>query len=176
VQKCDPCVEGLTGNLCTLCADGWFRALEECHKCPSEGAVTAVDFVLTIGLILLVIVFWITINYTLACKFDAMELTLLYLQCVALALNYNVNWPTKIQVIKHWVSIFNFEVRLEPRTTHSTARTRARSVAYFSAPCCTSPTGLARTTVLLILAVVAPMPERSVVRWQPRLSLIRREA
>jgi hypothetical protein len=66
--------------------------------------------VLTIGLILLVVIFWIAINYSFACAFDAMELTLLYLQCVALSLNYDVNWPEKLLVIKHWISIFVFEV------------------------------------------------------------------
>ena len=65
---------------------------------------------LTIGLILLVVIFWIAINYSFACAFDAMELTLLYLQCVALSLNYDVNWPGKLLVIKHWISIFVFEV------------------------------------------------------------------
>ena len=78
---------------------------------------------MTIGLILLVIVFWIAINYHCACAFDAMELTLLYLQCVALSLNYDVNWPENLLVIKHWISIFVFEVAHSPNpTTYSFLR------------------------------------------------------
>ena len=72
---------------------------------------------LTIGLILLVVIFWIAINYNFACAFDAMELTLLYLQCVALSLNYDVNWPENLLVIKHWISIFVFEVAHSPNPT-----------------------------------------------------------
>ena len=84
---------------------------------PSPGALwQGADWVMTIGGILLVILFWFGVNYVLAKKYDCMELTLLYLQCIALAMNFNTTWPSVIQIIKHYITIFNFEVLVPPIT------------------------------------------------------------
>ena len=79
-------------------------------QCPSPEGVTAIDWVMTIGLISLVVIVWLTMNKAAAGKYDALELTLLYLQCVALVQNFRVPWPTAIMDVKHIIVIFNFEM------------------------------------------------------------------
>jgi hypothetical protein len=81
-EMCHPCLEGYTGNMCSLCVEGYFRAVEQCLKCPSPEGVTWIDWVMTIGLIGLVIIVWLAMNKISAGKYEALELTLLYLQCL----------------------------------------------------------------------------------------------
>jgi hypothetical protein len=104
------CVHGYMGNMCSLCSEGYFRAVEQCMQCPSPEGVTAIDWVMTIGLISLVVIVWLTMNKMAAGKYDALELTLLYLQCVALVLHYRVPWPSALMDVKHIIVIFNFEM------------------------------------------------------------------
>ena len=109
-RHCHSCYEGFVGNMCSLCDDGYFRAVETCFRCPSPEGVTAIDWIMTIGLISVVVIVWLVMNKMAAGNYDALELTLLYLQSVALAQNYSIDWPEPIKTFKHYLTIVNFEM------------------------------------------------------------------
>ena len=68
------------------------------------------DWIMTIGLISVVVIVWLVMNKMAAGNYDALELTLLYLQSVALAQNYSIDWPEPIKTFKHYLTIVNFEM------------------------------------------------------------------
>jgi len=106
------CEEGLTNRLCSTCADGYFDIGGIiCYKCPGGKYSFRSWMATTFGLIL-VFYSWYIIAVTVSGNFDAIDVTLMYMQILSVIQEFNLNWPSS--TFFNWItqifSLVNFDV------------------------------------------------------------------
>mmetsp|Transcript_35287 Transcript_35287/g.42472 ORF Transcript_35287/g.42472 Transcript_35287/m.42472 type:complete len:1440 (+) Transcript_35287:605-4924(+) len=102
------CADGYEGRLCFECSS-WthFGLGPECRSCPAQDKEIKTGI-----LIFAVIVIWIVINRVLTSDYNAIDVSLIYLQLVSVVVSFSLPWPTSRvwQSITTIISLTQFDV------------------------------------------------------------------
>mmetsp|Transcript_25652 Transcript_25652/g.64474 ORF Transcript_25652/g.64474 Transcript_25652/m.64474 type:complete len:678 (+) Transcript_25652:48-2081(+) len=103
------CVAGHTGRMCYECEVGYFQFSGACFPCTHLSEQYKVVVVI---MIILIIAIWVAMNRLAAVNIDAVDISLVFLQIMAVMGTYKLSWPAELQQVFSAVSFVNFNLDL----------------------------------------------------------------
>jgi len=89
-------------RMCMQCAPGLHNVLGFCLGCPGGAFLTVIEWIL-------VILLWQGVQY-LSKVYPALDMLLLYAQCLSIIQGFNVPWPSELYELTMVMSIVNFNI------------------------------------------------------------------
>ena len=93
--------------MCAQCEDGYFNALNGCHRCLDRGVIVFLSVVLLVG--------WYVINVTVSRSVTSLEMMLGWAQLANIIGDINLNWTQNVTTMFGVANLLDFDVDiLEP--------------------------------------------------------------
>eukprot|EP00164_Ancoracysta_twista_P003002 GFYU01004001.1.p1 GENE.GFYU01004001.1~~GFYU01004001.1.p1 ORF type:complete len:1730 (+),score=134.85 GFYU01004001.1:697-5190(+) len=113
------CGEGYTGFGCGKCADRWYKLHRKCEKCPDNSGWTIAVAVVSLVAFLGLLAYFSSgrealssVGVAMSRFFDAISISLTFLQINALFATFNIEWPSYLVDLFGWISFLSLNIEL----------------------------------------------------------------
>jgi hypothetical protein len=101
------CGHGYAGRFCNRCEKGFFSVNGDCTACPETKAEASA---MTWGAMLGVTICWIALNRFSTGKFEAVDISLIFMQVTSVIQRFSVNWDEGLFSLHGYFNLINFNV------------------------------------------------------------------
>ena len=104
------CKEGYTGELCSVCEEGYFRFDVSCMQCPSDPGAATLAMIAGVGV---VIGLWlVAAKLAIWLESDTFDLLLLFMQCMSIIMSFDLQYHEWINPLAPVFSLaaFNMDI------------------------------------------------------------------
>jgi len=103
------CAPGYQGRMCYECQEGYFQFAGVCYPCSN---LSSAYHVVVILIMITIATVWVMMNRLAALNVDAIDISLVFLQVLAVIGTYNLNWGPELQAVFSALTFVNFNVDL----------------------------------------------------------------
>ena len=83
-----------------------FWQFGKCTECHDNG----IDYVIAFGGVSATVAIWVAINVFSGTEYDALDITLQFLQILSIIQGFNMPWHSYVKEFSHAISVINFDV------------------------------------------------------------------